>query len=383
MMTSEPGILRALRARMGGLEAQIPAIVASAEEAARAAANPAWKVRFPSSCQPAFTDEFVARAGGLANWGNDKPGELPSPDAILYAARSWEEDTAQAKSVLPDYREHGWQAVLIGSQVGMPAKLPYDVFLDNGAASGSAAKSPVNFIANITLGWMWVVEFVAAFTQQGVHPHVMQSIFVPGATEFNKSLEPKDALLPCETAVPAGELAGAYLRRVAWLLDDVARPEIQTRITEAAGLITAQFRDGGRVITACLAHAVPGEMGHAVRRPYLNLGVPREADVREKVQPGDLVIYIGYVGIDSAYYAHGAWFRAAGARLITSFIDDPLDPNNRVPDALVHIPQSWAFGDAEVEIPFPPGRMAPMSVINQLLIFRMLDDAVKEVSSDK
>ncbi|MHB9110479.1 MAG: hypothetical protein ACYDCO_25795 [Armatimonadota bacterium] len=373
---SEPAIIQAMRARLNVLEAQIPDIVESAKEAALATANPAWKVRFPSSCQPAFSDEFIARAGGLANWGTDKPGELPSPDAIFYAARSWEEDAAEAKSVLPNYFEHGWQGVLIGSRAGMPAKLPYDVFLDNGAETGGAAESPVNFIANITLGWMWVVEFAAALTRQGVHPHVLQSVFVPGAVEFNKSLTPTDALPPCETAVPAGELAAAYLRRIAWLLDDMARPEIQQPIAAAARLIRAQLRKRGRVLTACLAHAVPGEMGHAVKGPYINLGVPREADIQEKARPGDLVLFMGYVGVDNEWYAHGAWLRAAEVKTITSYIDDPLNPDNRIPDALAHIPQSWAFGDAEVEIPFPPGKMAPMSVVNQLLIFRMLDDAV-------
>lgn len=375
-MSTVPTILQAMRARMSVLEAQIPTVTASAEEAARATANPAWKVRFPASCQPAFSDEFIARSGGLANWDKDKPGDLPSPDAILYAARSWEEDTAQAKSVLPNYYEYGWQTVLIGSRAGMPAKLPHDVFLDNGAETGGAGESPLNFIANIILGWMWVVEFAAALTRQGVHPHVLQSIFVPGAVEFNKSLTPTEALPPCEVAVLAGELAGAYLRRIAWLLDDVTRPEVQLPIAAAARLIRAQLRKRGRVLTACLAHALPGEMGHAVKGPYLNLGVPREADIKEKVRPGDLVLFIGYVGTDSQYYAHGAWLRAAGVQTITSHIDDPFNPDNRLPDALAHIPQSWAFGDAEVEIPFPPGKMAPMSVINQLLIFRMIDDAV-------
>lgn len=369
--------MRALRARMGGLAGQIPAILASAEAAAkRAAAGPGWKVRFPFSRHPAFTDEFVARAGGLANWGSDKPDDSLSEDMIFYAARSWEEDYAGAETALREYRERGWRPVLIGSHAGMPAGMPRELFLDNGAASGSMEESPINFIANLALGWMWIVEFVAALTRLGVHPHVMQSMFVPGAAEFNKSLEPKDALLPCDTAAPAGELADAYLCSVHWLLNEVARPEIQTLIASAAGLIREHLREGGRVITACLAHAVPGEIGRAVKNPYLNLGVPREADVREKTKSGDLLVYLGYVGIDNAYYTHGAWFRAAGLRLITSFIDDPLNPDNRAPDALVHIPQSWAFGDAEVPIPFPPGKMAPLSVINQLLLFRLLDDEV-------
>jgi hypothetical protein len=258
----------------------------------------------------------------------------------------------------------------------MPAGLPHDFFFDNGAAAGGAEESTVSFIANVALGWMWHVEFVAALTRLGVRPNMLMSVFLPGADEFNATLTPKDALHPCATRMPAGEPAAAYLDRVDRLLYDVAAAKVQGSLERAADAGAEHLRVGGRIVTAAFAHAVPGEMRHAVRIPTLPLGVPtREDDVRAKTQPGDLLLFFGYIGLNSRYYSHGTWFRNAGLRLVTSFVSDP-NPDNNAPDALVHIPQSWEIGDAEVPLPFPPGKMAPVSVINQLLLFRMLDEMI-------
>ena len=376
---SEPTILQDVRARITVLEGQLPLITQAAEAAAqRIIENPEWVVRYPFSVQPSFTDEFVARAGGLLNWGTDDAGAPMSTDVILYGVRSWEEEGGEAVARIADYRAHGWLVILPASRAGMPDDLPSGVLpLDNGAATGLASENAANFICNLVLGWMWHVELVAALTRLDMRPHVYQSVFVPGANEFNKGLTPKDALLPCATAVPAGQLAAAYLGRICWLLDDMARPEIQEPIGKAAEIIAAELQQGGRVVTACLAHCLPGEMARA-KNPFLALGVPKQADVLAGTEYGDLLVFFGYVGINNEYYQHGTWFREAGVRVISSFIDDPLNRENREPEALAHIPASWTFGDAEVEIPFPPGRMAPMSVVNQLLLFHTLDDAVAE-----
>lgn len=378
VFVAEPLILRAVRERMVTLSNQLPVITASAEAAAaRAVANPEWVLRFPGPCQPAFTDEFVARAGGLLNWGAGAP-EAPAPhDSIIYAVRSWEEDGEEAQQVLAEYRRQGWLTVLIASRAGMPEDLPFDYLLENGAPCGSAEYSATNVITNIILGWMWCCEFVGALTRLGVHPHVYQSIFLEGAEEFNASLTPKNGLPPCDTPQPAGALAQAYFDRMHWLLDAVSSPRIQQQIGMAADITAGHLLTGGRVLIGCFAHAVPGEMEHLVQSPFVSLGVPREEDVKTKAHQGDLILFFGYIGLSSKYYNHGKWFRDAGLRMITSFVTDP-HPGNDAPDALAHIDPSWEIGDAEVDIPFPPGKMAPMSVVNQLLLFRMLDEAVAQ-----
>jgi hypothetical protein len=361
---------------MAMLSHQLPVITASAEAAAaHAVAHPNWVLRFPGPYQPAFTDEFVARSGGLRNWGTSQPEEAASGDMVLYAVRSWEEDGEEAQQVLADYRRQGWLTVLIASRAGMPANLPFDYLVENGAYCGSAEYSPANVIANIILGWMWCCEFTGALTRHGVHPHVYQSVFLPGADEFNATLTPKHGLPPCAAPQASGALGQAYFDRIQWLLAAVAGPRIQQQIGMAADIIAGHLLAGGRVLAACFAHAVPGEMEHQVQSPFLSLGVPtKEEEVKQKARTGDLLIFFGYIGLSSKYYDHGKWFRDAGLRLITSFVRDP-HPGNGAPDALAHIDPSWQIGDAKVEIPFPPGKMAPMSVVNQLLLFRTLENS--------
>jgi hypothetical protein len=68
--------------------------------------------------------------------------------------------------------------------------------------------------------------------------------------------------------------------------------------------------------------------------------------------------------------------RATGAKLVTSFVTDTKTPANNAPDALAHIEQHWKEPDSEVAVPFPPGVMAPVSGLDEAMIFRMVEDAV-------
>jgi len=75
--------------------------------------------------------------------------------------------------------------------------------------------------------------------------------------------------------------------------------------------------------------------------------------------------------------------RATKARFITSFIKDEKDADNNAPEAAAHIAQHWTVPDAEVEVPFPPGRIAPVSGLNQGLLYRMLERSVQRRLSAK
>jgi hypothetical protein len=51
-----------------------------------------------------------------------------------------------------------------------------------------------------------------------------------------------------------------------------------------------------------------------------------------------------------------------------------LHPENNGHGALAHIEQNWEYGDAVVPVPFPPGRIGPVSGLYQGLIYRILDE---------
>lgn len=366
-----PRFLEAVRTRCAALPAQLPALIAAAEAAAaRALAHPGGRVRFPQTAHSVFSDEFIARAGGLANWGAETADGL---DPLLYPVLSWAADGAAALPKLMAYQAQGGLPILFAPAASSPDLPSGFHLLDNGVPADDDDR--VTFIVNLALGWLWHAEYAAALTRLGVHPRVLRSIFLPGAADFNATLRPDEPLPSCDTPIPAGEGAGHYLARLARLLDDIASETVQGPLQAAAEAIRAHVCAGGRVFSGNFAHVLPGEMSRAVRGPFIPLGIPREADLREQTRPGDLLLFIGYIGLSNPYYDHGAWFRAAGLRLITSFVTDD-DPANAAPEALAHIPQSWVRGDAEVPVPFPPGAMCPVSVINQLLLFRLLDDLV-------
>jgi hypothetical protein len=382
LWAKEPAVLAACRARLAGLQGQIPAVTRAAEAAAeQQLAQPEMVIRYAYAwpSQQAFSDEFIARSGALANWQTwPKAQAAATPDLFFYAVRSWEEDGAESRTRLAEAKERGYTVILLGSKQGMPDDLPHDFFLDNGARGGNADETAVNTIANITLGWMWQCEFAAALSRKGQRPGILISVLLPGAREHNANIKPKTLLYPCETAAPAGTLAQAYLGRLAWLFDDLAGERVQGQLANAVELIVAHLREGRRVVTGCMLHAVPMELGHAVKSPFFSMGSPREKEIKEKMTPDDLVVFFGYVGISNPSYDHGAWLKDAGRRVIASFVPDDANPANNADFAVARIDQSWKVGDAEVAIPFPPGKMAPMSVVNQLLLFRMLDEAVVE-----
>ncbi|MHB0939070.1 MAG: hypothetical protein ACYDCO_25790 [Armatimonadota bacterium] len=382
-LAADPPVIAALRARLPGLRQQIPALTKAAEAAAaQQLAHPEIVIRYAYSKpgQQAFTDEFIARSGSLANWQTWPAKQAaPTPDLFICAVRSWEEDATEVRALLAESQTRGYTVILIGPAQGKPGDLPpHAVFFDNGAPDGSAKETGINQMANITLGWMWQCEFAAALSRQGKRPGILISVMLPGAREANAAITPRNSLFPCDTPAPAGVLADAYLARIDWLLGNVAGKHVQDQIARAADLVTVHLNGGKRVVLGCMGHCTPMELGHAVKSPFTVMSVLREKEVREKLQPDDLVVFFSYVGLSIPGYDYTTWFKEADRRVIASFTPDEANPDNNAPFAVARIDQSWKIGDAEVTIPFPPGKMAPMSVINQLLLFRLLDDAVAE-----
>ena len=379
----EPAYLQAFHQRVKPLGKQIPAITQIAEAVVtRNLAHPELTYHYPWPKQQWFSDEYIARSGALANWDYGYTNKaVVSNDVILYAVRSWEEDAVEAKQVLADYRKLGWMVILFASKAGMPADLPpYDYFIDNGAKTGTKAESTVNVAINMVNGWLFQTELVAAFTRKGVHPGVLMSIALPGSEAFDNELAAKKThLYPCETPIPSGRLATQYLQRINWLIKDQGSQRVQRQIANAADVIVKRIHEGGTVKLASPDHVVAFEIMYAVKSPFIPFHVEDrgEAPFKQYTKPGELLVWMGYIGLSTYGEDFAMWIRNAQVQLVTCYVTDP-DVNNNAQGALAHIEQSWKIGDAEVPLPFKPDKMAPMSAVNQLLLFRMLDDAVAE-----
>lgn len=133
------------------------------------------------------------------------------------APRSWERGSAFLRKELPKARSNNWSIIAFGSREGMPADLPVDWLIDNGARGGGEDEAALNHIVNITQGWVWCAELTAALTRLGWRPTVLQGMPVPGAVAHNRQFQRTDGLpelFPWGEPIPAGQLACSYLAEI-------------------------------------------------------------------------------------------------------------------------------------------------------------------------
>jgi hypothetical protein len=389
-----PPSLRDFMRRVEVARTQIPDIIRCAEAAAaRKAAHPEALLNIPYSRQPSFAEELLNRSGGLAEAlpSEERPKLMTADDIVLLSIRSWQTNGAAGAAYLEECRGKGWMTIVFASQAGRPENLAADFFVDNGAATGEEADAAVNAAANALTGWLWVCEYASALTRLGRHPGILQSITTAGSSVHNavyQNRQTRHRNYPCETAVPAGDLARIYLQRVDRLMADLSGPVTQAQIARAAGLMADRIRSGGRVFVSTSTHIMLSEMDKNTRTPWTALHTLRTMSktLEKHVKPGDLFFWLSFNGVSIWSYPDAVGpsrmyldyiqpLREARVDLITCFSRDPLHPENNGADALAHIEQNWDFGDAEVPVPFPPGRMAPVSGLYQALLYRMLDDA--------
>jgi len=374
--------LQAFEGRLPGIRRQIPALTASAEKcAAITLAHPGALVTIPRRVQEPFAAELLARAGGLSGaWYTDKSREKAAlPDTVLLTVRSWETHTEQILPLIADAHARGWTVVVFASSAGKPADLAADCFIDNGAPSAGKEHGAVNLLANTTLGWMWVCEYAAAMSRQGQFPGILYTVALPGAKEHNAPLqkpEGRSTLVPCDTAIPGGQLAEIYLKRTEQLVADCQSARIQGQVAQAADIIAARMKAGKTVGLSGMGHLILDEVRETdLRAPWKAFRGTGKNPFTANLQPGDLLVWITYLGMRTAYADVTPQLREAGVELITSYAVDPEWSKDQ-PPALAFIEQCWKLPDAEVPIPVFPNVMAPVSGINNGLVLRMLDDEV-------
>jgi hypothetical protein len=380
-LAGQPSLL-AFEARLPGLRRQTAALVTAAEKcAAITMQHPGALVTMPRRVQEPFAAELLSRAGGLVGaWYTDKGREkAAAPDTVLLSVRSWETHAELILPLIADYQARGWTVVVFASAAGKPAELQADFFIDNGAPSPAKEHGAVNLLANTTLGWMWVCEYAAAMSRKGKFPAILYSVAMPGAMEHNRPLqtpEKRGTLFPCEKAVPGGELAELYLKRTEKLVADCRSARIQDQLGQAADVIAARMKAGKTVGISGMGHLIIDEVRETdLQAPWKAFRGTGKNPFTANLQPGELLVWITYLGLKTAYNDVTPAIQEAGVELITSYAVDPewsKDP----PPTLAHIDQCWQLPDAEVPIPVFPHVMATVSGINAGLVLRMLDEEV-------
>lgn len=376
-------------ARIPKIDSQIPQMIKAAEFAANhVLKHPDTLINVPYDQQPAFSEEMINRAGGLSNiYPSERPDRISmvtDHDIVILSVRSWQTDSETIIQGINEFKEKKWKIILIGSKNGMPKGLKCDFFIDNGAPTGEAVYGRINVIANITIGWMWCCEYVSAMTRKGKIPGILMSVSFEEAVEYNKKIQSPQGRLwigDCPEKIPAGKLAKIYIERVKKLVSDLKSEKIQKQIEIASDIIAERMLEGKRVGISGVGHIINDEVKRDMKAPWI--GFQSAGYVRGKrnifkqyLKPGDLLVWIAYIGLNSRYTDYGKYIRDAGVDLITSFAPDPDNPQINETGAIAHIDQCWVKGDAEVPLPCHPWKMAPISGINSALILRMLDDTV-------
>jgi len=376
--------------RIPKIASEIPQIIKSAEFTAGCVLkNPDTLINVPYNEQKGFSEEMINRAGGLSNiYPSESPDRVrfvTDHDIVLYSVRSWETDAETAIKRLNEYKEKNWKIILIASKKGMPSKLKYDFFIDNGAPSGKAIYGRINILANITIGWMWCCEYVSAMTRKGKIPGILISISLEESTEHNKKIQTPEGRLwigDCPEKVTAGKLANIYLERVKKLVFDLKSEKIQKQIDSASDIIANRMAEGKRVGISGVGHVIIDEVKRDLKAPWIGFQAVGQVGRRRNafskyLQPGDLLVWIAYIGLNSKYVDFGRYIKEAKLELITCFAPDLDDPSVNE-TGIAHIDQCWMKGDAEVPLPCHPWKMGPVSGINSGLILRMLDDSVSK-----
>lgn len=384
--SSSPRVLREFDARLTVAAKHTDIITESASKAAeRVAANPTALLSVPYAPQNSFAEELLNRAGGLANAlpPEERPKLVTPNDVLIMSARCWEEDADRVRGMIKQWGQPGVMTVLFASKAGMPEDIKVDYVICNGAKTGGKAEASMNSITNITQAWMWCCEYAAALTHKGKYPGVLLSIFMEGSAENNKrfqgSPDGRRFLGDIREVIPTGSLSQAYLIRVYGVVRDLNDPKNVAAIDHAADLCAAKIGAGGQVAVSTCTHFLLGEISMSKRtpiKPFQSVWHTKNGVFSSNVKEGDVLIWMGYIGLSTPYEDYATPMKKSGATLVTSFVTDKANPSNNDVKPAVHIEQHWQPPDAEVKVPFAPGVMAPVSGIDQALIYRMIEDAV-------
>ena len=396
-MAGKSAVMTEYRHRLDFVRQEIPQITAAAETVAKR-----WVDKKQMLCHYAFggdTGDFamenISRAGGL---DNNQPNTVrvklrSANDVYIVGPRSWEKGGDFLKTELPKAHDMGWLTVVFGSKNGMPEGLPIDIFIDNGAKGGSEQEAAVNQIVNITCGWIYNCELTAALTRLGQYPAILRGMPVPGAQAHNKIYQSSDGpskLYPCDTPIPAGSLAKIYLEQVERELANLESKPMQDQIARAADIAVEHLKAGKTVWASSFTHVLDGEVLVDNISPIkafrgISCGANGET-FTNNLKKGDLLFYFGEWSLNLPWRDYLKIIRGTGADFIPGYRVgvEPTEPyegpanfyDQKLDDAQMVLEQQWPFENAVVPIPFPPGKMAPISGVYVCLQYRMLDEMI-------
>jgi uncharacterized phosphosugar-binding protein len=385
------------QARMVKVRANLPAITKAAEAvAARWVEKKQVLIHSPFGGDNSnFTMEMTSRAGGIDNIRSNtvRVKERSANDVMLFAPRSWEKGGKWVVDESVKRKGEGWLVVVFGSKAGMPEGYTADVVIDNFAPNGSEDEAAVNAMVNAANGWIFQAELTSALTRRGFYPGILKGMTLPGSTAHNHQFQKgKAELYPTETAIPAGKLGTQYLDELEKCLKDLYTPECQAQLDKAAGLAVERIKAGKTVWMSSFTHVLDGEVffdNYAPTKAFRGISHQGGKTFTKNMQKGDLLFWFGEWTLNMPWTDYLAIIRSTGADYIPSVRlgKEPFEPMGteketaqyydlKTPDALMVLEQKWPMEASVVDVPFEPRKIAPVTGVYVMLMYRMLDERI-------
>ena len=375
-----------LNSCIGGIKADMPAITASAEDAARKFVMEDYELA-PYG-DTSFVYELTGRAGGLIPVSSGA-GEALQKHIVLFPVRDsmLAADTARVL----EFEKQGNMVVVFARRSVMKrlaaAGVREGCVIDNHAAPSNGLFDagngkwivPTDGPASVVAAWTWIGEFVGACRRLGKMPAMYQSIRVPGSTERNQPLLGKRFHDTKPESSPAGRLGRLYLEALRSNLSKVYREEHPDLVSAAVAAKEARA-SGHSLYFLPYSHLMQNRLGIDCDPGYFRPANKGWSEVHPDARPGkgDVLLIVGYdfsfsLGefSGSAMEAFISKARTDGVLIRWCLATYNQDEMDRIPpeERAALIDQHWTLGDAAVSLPDYDVRILPTSGVVSDAVF--------------
>jgi hypothetical protein len=357
--------LALLRAGVARARKQMPAISKSADAVAERIC--AGGTLYVASSDPDFSDELLARAGGLMDLraiGQAHQGHILSGDVVLYGSRAGLSADDDLK--IDRLRKDGAYVIAFASRALSAS--PYfkpDMLLDSGDAEGMPLGQtnlicPTDSVCNVINAWAWTGEFVAACTRHGKMPICYQSYHLPGGYERAAKYRSVVMFHNDMTIKPvkAGMLGTDYLDAVDQALKQLATSELSS-LRHAADWV--RDTDPRQSIAMFMAHLYPEHFSDP-RTPQ-PFGKLIDFPTHPEVPHAAVVCVIGYQQAPGILIAAA---RLHHFKLIYTSVERGDDDQS---DSIIYIDPHWPITDGCVHVSGYDIPILPASGVMQAAIY--------------
>ena len=354
---------------------QMPAIIASAQEAARRLVS--GGMIYVAEAQPGFSREAISRAGGVmsARSISCKDRVTPTHNDVILMGLDGEFNVDEQEALLAWLAKGASIVVFATEAVDIGQALSSQVTIVRGGPKGMTIEvdgqeklCPTDTLVNAVNLWVWTAECTSACTRLGKMPVHYWSHGLTGGRDrtnryagkiFHDDFDIK--------AIPAGILGHAYLDTVKSCLFSF-RSSQMTKLKRAA----TWYRRGLRThqaTTLTIGHFFPGHIMDSRAPQAITLhesnGLLITQAPETDLQPGQFVFYLGYQFAPSRLINESL---TQGYRLVYLTVK-PGEPAENI----IHLCPGWPLDDGCVRVPGYDVPILPASgVINAAIYWAFL-----------